>query len=171
MQPRRISAAEAQSRREKGLCYYCDAKFIPGHKCKDPQLFLLDDELEDEQPVQTTVVMTNESNKLESSDDTTREQSLVSFNALAGCLTPNTLRVMGEVHGRQTLAGMTPFQALYGREPPTIVHYLEESSTNAQVNRDLQERDALLRVLKHNLSQAQGHMKTQADKHRRELEL
>ncbi|KAE8692295.1 hypothetical protein F3Y22_tig00110847pilonHSYRG00263 [Hibiscus syriacus] len=101
MQPRRISVTEAQSRREKGLCYYCDAKFVSDHKCKDHQLFLLDDELEDKQPVQTTVVMTNESNELESSDDTTRDQSLVSFNALAGCLTPNTLRFMGEVHGRQ----------------------------------------------------------------------
>ncbi|KAE8726631.1 hypothetical protein F3Y22_tig00006570pilonHSYRG00070 [Hibiscus syriacus] len=48
MQRQRISAAEAQARREKGLSYYCDAKFVPGHKYKDPQLFLLDNELEDE---------------------------------------------------------------------------------------------------------------------------
>ncbi|KAK5771974.1 hypothetical protein PVK06_048230 [Gossypium arboreum] len=48
LQPRRISTAEAQTCREKGLCYYCDVNFFPDHKCKDPQLFLLDDESEEE---------------------------------------------------------------------------------------------------------------------------
>ncbi|KAL4303471.1 hypothetical protein GQ457_10G029000 [Hibiscus cannabinus] len=71
----------------------------------------------------------------------------------------------------QTSAGMTPFRALYGREPPTILNYLEGSSHNAQVDHDLKERDALLRVLKGNLVEAQVRMKNQADKHRRELEL
>ncbi|KAE8655617.1 hypothetical protein F3Y22_tig00117021pilonHSYRG00031 [Hibiscus syriacus] len=53
------------------------------------------------------------------------------------------------------VAGMTPFRALYGRDPPTILNYLEGSSCNAQVDHDLQERDALLRVLKSNLVQVQ----------------
>lgn len=71
----------------------------------------------------------------------------------------------------QTSVEMTPFRALYGRDPPTILNYLEGSYCNAQVNHDLQERNALLRVLKGNLVQAQGCMKNQADKRRRELEL
>ncbi|GMJ00913.1 hypothetical protein HRI_003760500 [Hibiscus trionum] len=41
--PKKITAAEAQSRQEKGLCYYYNDKFTLGHKCKSPQLFLLDD--------------------------------------------------------------------------------------------------------------------------------
>ena len=28
--------------REKRLCYYCDEKHEPGHKCKRKQIFLLD---------------------------------------------------------------------------------------------------------------------------------
>ncbi|KAL4332005.1 hypothetical protein GQ457_07G011040 [Hibiscus cannabinus] len=60
---------------------------------------------------------------------------------------------------------------LYGHEPHTVLNYLEGSSHNAQVDHDLKERDALLRVLKDNLVQAQVRMKNQADKHRRELEL
>ena len=31
---RRISNQEARERRDKGLCYYCDEKFVPGHRCK-----------------------------------------------------------------------------------------------------------------------------------------
>ncbi|KAL4271478.1 hypothetical protein GQ457_13G013980 [Hibiscus cannabinus] len=71
----------------------------------------------------------------------------------------------------QTSAGMTPFRALYGRDPPTVLTYVEGSSNNSQVDRALQERDELLRVLKRNLVQAQNRMKTQADRRRRELEL
>ncbi|KAH0730231.1 hypothetical protein KY289_001419 [Solanum tuberosum] len=49
----------------------------------------------------------------------------------------------------QTSAGMTPFQALYGREPPTITRYIRGSSSS-----DL----------------AQARMKKLAEKHRSELE-
>ncbi|KAH0715240.1 hypothetical protein KY284_008145 [Solanum tuberosum] len=34
--------SEIQSRRERGLCYYCEEKYVAGHKCKTPpQLHLL----------------------------------------------------------------------------------------------------------------------------------
>ncbi|GMI82095.1 hypothetical protein HRI_001879000 [Hibiscus trionum] len=69
----------------------------------------------------------------------------------------------------QSSAGMTPFRALYGRDPPTILTYLEGSSRNTQLAQQLLERDELLRVLKTNLQRAQQRMKLQADKHRREL--
>ncbi|KAL4378379.1 hypothetical protein GQ457_02G014110 [Hibiscus cannabinus] len=68
-------------------------------------------------------------------------------------------------------AGMTPFRALYGRDPPTLVSYVEGGSFNSQVDQALQDRDAVLRELKHNLSHAQLRMKNQADKNRREVEL
>jgi len=33
---RKITNQETQERREKGLCYFCDEKFIPGHHCQWP---------------------------------------------------------------------------------------------------------------------------------------
>lgn len=66
---------------------------------------------------------------------------------------------------------MTPFQALYGREPPTILTYLEGSSSNGQLAQELLERDKLLKLLKHNLKKAQTRMKLQVDKHHRDLKL
>ncbi|KAL4290180.1 hypothetical protein GQ457_14G026510 [Hibiscus cannabinus] len=71
----------------------------------------------------------------------------------------------------QVSAGMTPFKALYGRDPPVIVDYLEGASRNIRINQELQERDTLLRELKQNLRIAQERMKNQAEKHRRETEL
>ncbi|KAL4302318.1 hypothetical protein GQ457_10G018500 [Hibiscus cannabinus] len=70
-----------------------------------------------------------------------------------------------------TSAGMTPFQALYGRTPPTILSYLEGSSSNTQLAQELLDRDTMLQLLKTNLAQAQNRMKSQADQHRRELQL
>ncbi|KAJ0078810.1 hypothetical protein Patl1_22867 [Pistacia atlantica] len=34
LKTQRISYDEMKARRDKGLCYYCDDKFGPGHKCK-----------------------------------------------------------------------------------------------------------------------------------------
>ncbi|KAH7522469.1 hypothetical protein FEM48_Zijuj07G0142000 [Ziziphus jujuba var. spinosa] len=49
--PERISAQEAQERRTKGLCFYCDEKFTPGHRCQQHQLFMI------EEPATTEEVM------------------------------------------------------------------------------------------------------------------
>jgi hypothetical protein len=36
-----ISPAQMKERRDKGLCYYCDDKWLPGHKCKSLRLYLM----------------------------------------------------------------------------------------------------------------------------------
>ncbi|KAL4386192.1 hypothetical protein GQ457_09G013260 [Hibiscus cannabinus] len=54
----------------------------------------------------------------------------------------------------QMSAGMTPFKALYGRDPPILSDYIEGSSNNATVAKSLRDRDAILRDLKQNLLRA-----------------
>ena len=39
---KRISPAQMEERKKKGLCYNCDEKWDPDHKCKNAMLFLLD---------------------------------------------------------------------------------------------------------------------------------
>ncbi|KAK8957823.1 hypothetical protein KSP39_PZI000635 [Platanthera zijinensis] len=41
---KRLSWEAMQERRAKGLCYTCDEKFVPGHKCKEIQVFMLQEE-------------------------------------------------------------------------------------------------------------------------------
>jgi len=50
--------------------------------------------------------------------------------------------------------GTTPFQALYGRPPPTVVNYLVGSLVIDEVDQALLSRDELLLQLKNNLQQA-----------------
>jgi len=43
-----ISAVEIRLRREKGLCFTCDEKFSPGHKCPNKQYLLLQVEMNEQ---------------------------------------------------------------------------------------------------------------------------
>ena len=65
---------------------------------------------------------------------------------------------------------MTPFEAVYGRPPPSVHCYERRSTAVAYVEDTLLARDAILRILKDNLVLAQNRQKVQADRHRREQE-
>lgn len=60
----------------------------------------------------------------------------------------------------------TPFEAMYGRQPPGLVRFLPGEVKMEAVRRDLQDRDEALHQLKYHLTKAQGQMKAQADKKR-----
>lgn len=63
---------------------------------------------------------------------------------------------------------LTPYQVVYGQVPPSHIHYIPGSSNIAAIDQWGQDREATLRILKEHLTQAQNHMKQQADKHRTE---
>ncbi|KAH9770474.1 hypothetical protein KPL71_012393 [Citrus sinensis] len=66
--------------------------------------------------------------------------------------------------------GLTPFQALYGRPPPSVSRYIPGSSNVHEVDKELMSRDDLLKLLKQNLEMAKNRMKQQADRHRRDVQ-
>lgn len=66
--------------------------------------------------------------------------------------------------------GMTPFKAVYGRDPPTLVHYQINFADPPELQSMLQQRDSVLLQLKSNLAKAQEFMKKYADKKRRPVE-
>jgi hypothetical protein len=70
-----------------------------------------------------------------------------------------------------TSAGMSPFKALYGREPPTLVRYNHNPADPIPVAEQLHQSDAVITQLKVNLMKAQQKMKVQADKKRRDGKL
>nr|XP_009797113.1 PREDICTED: uncharacterized protein LOC104243599 [Nicotiana sylvestris] len=96
---KRLSHAELQSRRERGLCYYCEEKYTAGHKCKSPpQLLLLTNEpevvLSMPEPFLSDEVLAEELQCLE-----IQEHSTISYHALTGGHSPSTLRFTGQING------------------------------------------------------------------------
>ncbi|GJW91985.1 hypothetical protein Tco_0169538 [Tanacetum coccineum] len=65
---------------------------------------------------------------------------------------------------------MAPFQAVYGRLPPSIIPYPSGSTKVAVVEELVMERDALLPQLKQSLAQAKNQMVMQANGKHRDVE-
>lgn len=65
--------------------------------------------------------------------------------------------------------GMTPFKAMYGREPPLLAGYESGSTPIQELDAQLVERDALLGDLKKHLEAAANRMKQVADAKRRDV--
>lgn len=63
--------------------------------------------------------------------------------------------------------GMSPFQALYNQEPPSI-NYQQSRATNLVVKKFVQDRTQLLQLIKENLTRAQERMARYANKKRTE---
>jgi hypothetical protein len=70
-----------------------------------------------------------------------------------------------------TSIGMTPFKALYGREPPSVTRYKLQENDPIILQEQLEERDKTIQQVKANLEKAQVYMKNQDDKKRRDVEL
>ncbi|XP_019425047.1 PREDICTED: uncharacterized protein LOC109333920 [Lupinus angustifolius] len=84
---KRISPAEMQLRREKGLCYFCDDKFTFNHKCPNRQLLFL--QLEDDAGESTISVEVPQ-------DEQVIDHHL-SLNALKGGLGIGTIRFVAHI--------------------------------------------------------------------------
>jgi hypothetical protein len=57
---------------------------------------------------------------------------------------------------------MTPFEAIYGQNPPSVLSYLPSVSKVQEVDQTLKVQEAILHTLKENLVMEQNHMKQQA---------
>ena len=58
---------------------------------------------------------------------------------------------------------MTPFEVVYGQNPPSVLSYLPGVSKVQAVDQTLTVREAILCTLKENLVMAHNHMKKQAN--------
>ena len=63
----------------------------------------------------------------------------------------------------------TPFRAVYGRDPLSLICYGTHATGVAAVEQQLRDRDLILDELKYHLQKAQAQMKQVADSHHRDL--
>lgn len=81
---KKLTPAELKERRDKGLCFTCDEKFVYGHKCKNRMLILCASEEDGTETASETLGSDME--------DVTEEE--VSLNSLSNPLNPRIFRIM-----------------------------------------------------------------------------
>ncbi|XP_058777144.1 uncharacterized protein LOC131651501 [Vicia villosa] len=93
---RRITAAQREERRAKGLCFNCDEKFIPGHRCAAGKFLLL--MIDEDSPSNNE----NDNEGSETVDDVSHSEETyfqLSPQAISGQLSPKTLKFKGILDG------------------------------------------------------------------------
>lgn len=65
---------------------------------------------------------------------------------------------------------ISPFEALYGLPPPTMLSYVPGTTKVQAVDEYLRNREAILKELRRNLRNAQDRMKSKANRQRREVD-
>ncbi|XP_052114450.1 uncharacterized protein LOC127745594 [Arachis duranensis] len=102
---KKLTSAEIRARREKGLCYYCDDKYAPGHRCKASYQLLIGEEELQELLHGTTEGNgeVHESDTEEEEEENGQQNPRISLNAFEGEFHPETLRVKGTHANKQLL--------------------------------------------------------------------
>ena len=99
-QPIRLTPQKVEEKRAKWLCYNCDSKYTKGHKCAEKKLFYIDYEEEQEKEQERS-----------KEEDILQEQSLdeeqinptITFNALVGITTPQTIKIKGKIKKKKVI--------------------------------------------------------------------
>ena len=99
---KRLTLAQMDERRKRGLYYNCDEKWGVGHKCKNAKLFLLEG-IDLACGVQSAVQITELEDEVGSEVDTKavsqEEEVEITLYALTRTPTPGIMRVRGKVNG------------------------------------------------------------------------
>ncbi|RYR38078.1 hypothetical protein Ahy_A09g043029 [Arachis hypogaea] len=98
---RKLSPTEIQFRREKGLCFTCDERFSPSHKCATKHYFLIQttEAIPEDPPIK------EENTEIKQPDDfgehIPEDSHHLSYNALTGIPAKRSIRFTGTVKGRE----------------------------------------------------------------------
>jgi hypothetical protein len=85
-------------RQHKGLCYNCDDRYFPGHKCKELNLFMASSkEISEEDEETPSMFESLESTDITPPSDPPEVEPVISLNDLIGFSAPQTLKLIGYI--------------------------------------------------------------------------
>jgi hypothetical protein len=100
----KLTGVEMLERQLKGLCYSCDDKYFPWHKCKEHKLFMaIYEDVFDEDvdvPHAEDPPQTDDHTSLSNPPEV---EPLISLNALTGFSSPQTLKLIGYIKHRNVI--------------------------------------------------------------------
>lgn len=89
--PRRLSWDELKKICSLGLCFSCDEKYTPEHRCKQPQLFIMESE-------------NDEAEEEKTEEEESGQAPEITLHALSGWDTSTTLRLHPKLRGQGLVA-------------------------------------------------------------------
>jgi hypothetical protein len=100
----KLTRDEMDERQLKGLCYNCDDKYFPGHKCKEQNIFMAISEDLSEEDVETPLVPESpEITDITPPLDPPKVEPIISLNAFTGFSTPQTLKLIGYIKHQKVI--------------------------------------------------------------------
>ena len=91
-------------RQLKGLCYNCDDKYFPGHKCKEQNLFMpISKEISEEDEETPSMSETPKSTDMTPPSDPPEVELVISLNSLTGFSTPQTLKLIDYIKHQKVI--------------------------------------------------------------------
>ncbi|KAL7135293.1 hypothetical protein ABFS83_11G084000 [Erythranthe nasuta] len=93
-----LSWEERQLRMTKGLCFRCNEKFGPGHRCKSSNFSLME-LMENELPA----IKEQDAINAHAEDATVAGLAEISFHAMMGTSATSTMQILGKIKHRQVL--------------------------------------------------------------------
>jgi hypothetical protein len=100
----KLTKVEMVERQLKGLCYYCDEKKNPGHKCKEQKLFMVvTEDIYEEDVVIPPVEELPPPLDLTPPSNPPDVDLMISLNALTSFSTPQTLKLIGYIKNRKVI--------------------------------------------------------------------
>ncbi|XP_020963323.1 uncharacterized protein LOC110264971 [Arachis ipaensis] len=99
---RKLTASEIKLKREKGLCYHCEEKWSPGHRCKTSCYRLIGEE-EWQEILKEPEPEVIQSPKIDSPIVVEPMRLEISFNTMVGQHQPTTFRLKGTYKGQTVM--------------------------------------------------------------------
>ncbi|XP_058783964.1 uncharacterized protein LOC131658715 [Vicia villosa] len=121
---KKLSQAQIQERRAQGLCFNCDEKFIPGHKCSTGRFLILLCEEEYAESDQSS----HEQPEPDTHTDLEDTYFQLSTQALTGHFSPQTLKFKGSIGGL-TVMVLVDTGSTHNILQPRIAKHLNLSTT------------------------------------------
>ncbi|XP_060212277.1 uncharacterized protein LOC132639908 [Lycium barbarum] len=116
---RTLTPEEMNEKRAQGLCFFCNEKYVPGHKCRNlKQLYLLEFEEEDKCCEQESPT-----EEADQAIEKIQEKLDISMHALNGSLGYKTLRVTG-YHSKKPLHILVDRRSSHNFIDPSLVEQL-----------------------------------------------
>jgi hypothetical protein len=125
----KLTRAEMDEHQLKGLCYNCDDKYFPRHKCKEQNIFMaISKDVSKEDDEAPLVSVSHKPTNITPPSDPPEVELVISLNALTGFSAPQTLKLIGYIKHRKVI------MLVYSGTTHNFIHRHISQETNCYIH-------------------------------------